>query len=63
MTELPLDDAPGDVAAAARDASRGHVVYLTEHGERLAVIVPAALAVYSAFPTREERQSGERQHA
>src|SRR5258707_12808204 len=43
MTELPLDDAPGDVAAAAHDASRGHVVYLTEHGERLAVIVPAEL--------------------
>jgi antitoxin Phd len=42
MSELPLDDAP-DVAAAARDASRGHVVYLTEHGERLAVIVPAEL--------------------
>jgi hypothetical protein len=42
MTELPLDDAqPVDVAAAARDASRGHVIYLTEHGERLAVIVPA----------------------
>jgi len=43
MSELPLDDAPGDVAAAARDASRGHVVYLTEHGKRLAVIVPAEL--------------------
>jgi len=41
MSELPLDDAPGDVAAAAHNASRGHVVYLTEHGERLAVIVPA----------------------
>ena len=35
--------APGDVAAAAHDASRGHVVYLTDHGERLAVIVPAEL--------------------
>ncbi len=43
MSELPLDDVPGDVAAAARDASRGHVVYFTEHGERLAVIVPAEL--------------------
>jgi hypothetical protein len=41
MSELPLDDAPGDVTAAAHNASRGHVVYLTEHGERLAVIVPA----------------------
>ena len=43
MSELPLDNAPSDVAAAAHDASRGHVVYLTEHGERLAVIVPAEL--------------------
>jgi len=43
MSELPLDDAPGDVAAAARAASRGHVVYLTEQGVRLAVIVPAEL--------------------
>jgi prevent-host-death family protein len=44
MSELPLDDArPGDMAAAAHDASRGHVVYITEHGERLAVIVPAEL--------------------
>jgi len=43
MTERPLDDAPSDVAAAAHDASRGHLVYLTEHGERRAVIVPAEL--------------------
>lgn len=44
MSELPVDDArPAEVAAAARDASRGHVIYLTEHGERLAVIVPAEL--------------------
>ena len=44
MSELPLDAVqPVDVAAAARDASRGHVIYLTEHGERLAVIVPAEL--------------------
>jgi hypothetical protein len=28
-----------------------------------AVIVPAALAVYSAFPSPKERQSGERHHA
>jgi antitoxin (DNA-binding transcriptional repressor) of toxin-antitoxin stability system len=43
MTEFPLDDGPDDVAAAAHDAARGHVIYLTEHGERLAVIVPAEL--------------------
>jgi hypothetical protein len=33
MSELPLDDEPG-ISAAARDAARGHVVYLTEPGER-----------------------------
>jgi hypothetical protein len=43
MSGLPLDDGP-DISAAAHDAARGHVVYLTEHGERLAAIVPAELA-------------------
>ncbi len=44
MSEIPLDEAPGDVTAAAHDAARGKVVYLTEHGQRLAAIVPAELA-------------------
>jgi len=44
MSEIPLDRAPDDLAAAAHDAARGKVVYLTEHGERLAAIVPAELA-------------------
>jgi hypothetical protein len=44
MSELPLDDAAGDVTAAAHDAARGHVVYLTEDGQRLAAIVPAEVA-------------------
>jgi hypothetical protein len=39
----------------------GHDHHAVE--DLLAVIVPAALAVYSAFPTAKERQSGERQHA
>jgi antitoxin (DNA-binding transcriptional repressor) of toxin-antitoxin stability system len=43
MSELPVDETPG-VAGAARDAARGHVVYLTERGERLAAIVPAEFA-------------------
>jgi antitoxin (DNA-binding transcriptional repressor) of toxin-antitoxin stability system len=43
MSELPLDDGP-DISAAAHEAARGHVVYLTEHGERLAAIVPAEFA-------------------
>jgi len=43
MSEVPLDDGP-DISAAAHDAARGHVVYLTEHGQRLAAIVPAEFA-------------------
>jgi antitoxin (DNA-binding transcriptional repressor) of toxin-antitoxin stability system len=44
MSEIPLDEAPREVSDAAHDAARGKVVYLTEHGERLAAIVPAELA-------------------
>lgn len=44
MSEISLDQVPGDVAAAAHDAARGKVVYLTEHGQRVAAIVPADLA-------------------
>jgi antitoxin (DNA-binding transcriptional repressor) of toxin-antitoxin stability system len=42
--EIPLEEVPGEVTDAAQDAARGQVVYLTEHGERLAAIVPAELA-------------------
>lgn len=44
MSEIPLDEASREVSDAARDAARGQVVYLTEHGVRLAAIVPAELA-------------------
>ena len=44
MSEIPLDDVPGDVTIAAHDAARGKVVYLTEHGQGLAAIVPAEIA-------------------
>jgi antitoxin (DNA-binding transcriptional repressor) of toxin-antitoxin stability system len=44
MSEFPLDEVPSEVTAAARDAARGQVVYLTEHGRRLAAIVPAEIA-------------------
>jgi hypothetical protein len=53
MSEFPLDQAPGDVAAA-HDAARGKVVYLTEHGQRLAAIVPAELAAELENLTPEE---------
>ncbi len=54
MSEIPLDQASGDVAAAAHDAARGKVVYLTEHGQRLAAIVPAELAAELENLTPEE---------
>jgi antitoxin (DNA-binding transcriptional repressor) of toxin-antitoxin stability system len=44
MSEIPLEEASRQVTDAAHDAARGQVVYLTEHGERLAAIVPAELA-------------------
>ncbi|HEX3963338.1 MAG TPA: hypothetical protein VHZ03_43010 [Trebonia sp.] len=44
MSEIPLDGPSEDVSAAAHDAARGQVVYLTEHGQRLAAIVPAEIA-------------------
>ena len=44
MGEIPLEDTPREVTDAAHDAARGQVIYLTEHGERLAAIVPAELA-------------------
>jgi hypothetical protein len=44
MSEIPLDGASSEVAAAAQDAARGRVVYLTMNGERLAAIVPPEIA-------------------
>jgi DNA-binding MarR family transcriptional regulator len=44
MGEIPLEETPREVTDAAHDAARGQVIYLTEHGERLAAIVPAELA-------------------
>jgi antitoxin (DNA-binding transcriptional repressor) of toxin-antitoxin stability system len=43
MSELAVEHAPG-VAEPAHEAARGKVVYITEHGERVAAIVPAEVA-------------------
>ena len=43
MSDLAVEH-PADVAAAAHEAARGQVVYITEHGQRLAAIVPAEFA-------------------
>lgn len=53
MSELPLDDG-SDISAAARDAAHGHVVYLTEHGVRLAAIVLAEFAAVLEGMTPEQ---------
>jgi mRNA interferase RelE/StbE len=43
MSDLTVESAP-DVAPAAHQAASGQVVYITEHGNRLAGIVPLELA-------------------
>lgn len=43
MSELALESTP-DVAASAHEAAQGQIVYITEHGERVAAIIPAAIA-------------------
>lgn len=54
MSEISLDHRSGDVTEAAHDAARGQVIYLTEHGHRLAAIVPADLAAELEHLTPEE---------
>ena len=54
MSEISLDQGSGDVTEAAHDAARGQVIYLTEHGHRLAAIVPADLAAELEHLTPEE---------
>ena len=44
MSDLAVENTPA-VAASAHEAARGQVVYITEHGERLAAIVPAAIEI------------------
>lgn len=53
MSEFPLEEAPCQVTDAAHDAARGQVVYLTEHGERLAAIAPAELESLTPQQFRE----------
>jgi antitoxin (DNA-binding transcriptional repressor) of toxin-antitoxin stability system len=43
MAELALEEIPVTLAEPARRAARGQVAYLTDHGERIAAIVPAAI--------------------
>jgi hypothetical protein len=44
VREIPLDEAPGAIAAAARAAAHGQIIYLTEDGQRLAAVVPPEFA-------------------
>ena len=45
MREIPVEQVPEEIAAAAEAAAHGEVVYLTRDGERLAAIVPPGYAV------------------
>ncbi|OHV69574.1 hypothetical protein [Pseudofrankia sp. BMG5.36] len=44
MTEMPLPEGEQLTLVAREAAESGQVVYLTDHGRRLAAIVPAGLA-------------------
>jgi antitoxin (DNA-binding transcriptional repressor) of toxin-antitoxin stability system len=43
ISDLAAETAPA-VSAPAHEAARGQVIYITEHGQRIAAIVPAELA-------------------
>jgi mRNA interferase RelE/StbE len=53
MSDLAVESIP-DVAAAAYEAARGQVVYITEHGNRVAGIVPLELAAILERLTTDE---------
>ncbi len=53
MSDLAVESTP-DVAAAADQAARGQVVYITEHGNRVAGIVPVELAAILDRITSDE---------
>jgi antitoxin (DNA-binding transcriptional repressor) of toxin-antitoxin stability system len=55
MSEMPLEDMPGLADVAHRAAEGGQVIYLTEHGHRLAAIVPADVATELAALGEDER--------
>lgn len=41
MSEMPLEDVPALAELAHQAAEGGEVVYLTEHGQRVAAVMPA----------------------
>jgi antitoxin (DNA-binding transcriptional repressor) of toxin-antitoxin stability system len=43
MSELAVEDGPVLSPDVAREAASGQVIYITEHGQRVAGIVPAEL--------------------
>jgi antitoxin (DNA-binding transcriptional repressor) of toxin-antitoxin stability system len=45
VREIPVEQVPEEIAAAAQAAAGGEIVYLTQDGERLAAIVPSGYAV------------------
>jgi mRNA interferase RelE/StbE len=53
MSDLAVENVP-DVAAAAHEAARGQVVYITERGNRVASIVPVEVAAILERLTTDE---------
>jgi mRNA interferase RelE/StbE len=53
MSDLAVESVP-DVAPAASQAARGQVVYITDHGNRIAGIVPVELAAILERITSDE---------
>ena len=53
MSNLTVESVP-DVAASAYEAASGQVVYITEHGNRVAGIVPVELAAIVDRLTTDE---------
>ena len=53
MSDLAVESVP-DVAVAAHEAARGQIVYITEHGNRVAGIVPVELAAILDRLTTDE---------
>ncbi len=65
MTEIALDQIPGPLADMAYKVARGGITYLTDHGQRVAAVVPVPMAEHfdddQAWFWTQEWQVGERE--
>jgi len=65
MTEMAIEQIPGPLTDVVHRVARGAITYLTEHGQRVAAVVPVQMADYfdedQAWFWMEEWQAGERE--